>query len=318
MDFKENISEAYERIKRDIKRTSLEYSSSLSQRLGAEVYLKWENEQLTGSFKIRGALNKIRFLSMDQKRRGIVSASTGNHGLGLSYACQLERVGLTLFLPTTASEEKSKKLSELNVSLILHGSSCEKAELHARRIAQETDRVYISPYNDWDIVFGQGTVGFEILEDLPDVDDVIVPVGGGGLISGIAGYLKYIHPKIRIFGVEPENSQFMAASIKARRIVEIEEKETLADAVAGGIEPGSITFPLCQKYVEEFLTVEESLIKSSMSLLFEEHQKIVEGAGALSLSGLMRACKTFKGRKVVLVVSGGNISQGTFNKIIHV
>jgi len=306
-NFKEEVLQAYSRLKKDIARTSLIYSEFLSEMFGAKVYVKWENEQVTGSFKFRGALNKLRTLEKAIKLKGIVSASTGNHGLGLSQASQLENSQLTLFLPENATSEKIKKLEKYQIFLKFFGSSCEKAEMHARQVAEEEGKVYVSPYNDYDIIYGQGTIGVEILEDLPDMDDVIVPVGGGGLISGIAGYLKSENKKIRVFGVEPENSSFMSASLAAGKIVEINEKETLADAVAGGIERGSITFPLCQKLVDEIFTVKEKDIKKSMTLLFEKHRKIVEGAGALSLAGLMKKSETFRGRKVILIASGGNI-----------
>ena len=317
MHFKENVLAAHKRIQPDIKKTLLQFSRPMSQMFRAKVCLKWENEQLTGSFKLRGALNKIRTLSAEEKKKGVVSASTGNHGLAISYASQLEKVDLTIFLPKSASPVKVEKLRKYPIALMFHGESCEQAEIYAREYAQKNGRIYISPYNDCDIVYGQGTLGFEIHEDLPDVEDVLVPVGGGGLIAGIGGYLKSVNPAIRIHGVEPVNSSFMVASIRAGKIVEIDEKKTLADGVAGGIEPGSITFPLCQKYVDGYLTVTERLIKNSIALLYEKHTKVVEGAAALSLAGLMKARDAFRGKKVVLVVSGGNIAPDLFKKIVR-
>ncbi len=307
-DFKEKVSQAYERIRFDIKRTPLESSSALSELTGAKVYLKWENEQLTGSFKLRGALNKLRALFPEEKKRGVVSASTGNHGLGLSLAAQWEKVELTLVLPAAVSPSKRTRLREYGAEIIEYGESCEKAEICARQLAAESGRIYVSPYNDEDIIHGQGTTGLEIWEDLPGVQDVLIPVGGGGLASGIAGYMKTVSAKIKAFGVEPRHSAFMAASIEAGRIVEVEEKETMADAVAGGIEPGAITFPLCQKLLDGMILVEEELIGKAIVLLKETHNKIVEGAGALSLAALMKESGRFSGRQVVLVVSGGNVS----------
>jgi threonine dehydratase len=312
IDFKRRIDQALVRIKPEIKRTPLEYSPSLSQISGAAVYLKWENEQHTGSFKFRGALNKVRSFSSGQKKKGVISASTGNHGLGASLAARLEGVTLTLVLPTNISKEKRRRLEDSGAEIIEYGDSCEKAELRARHLAREKGQVYISPYNDEEVICGQGTIGLEILEDLPDAEAVLVPIGGGGLISGIAGYLKSSINKIRIFGVEPERSAFMAASLSAGRIVEIKEKETIADAVAGGIEPGSITFSFCQKLLEGIITVEESVIRKVMRLIYEKHQRMVEGAGALALAGLMSQGPLFEKGKVVLVVSGGNISPQSF------
>lgn len=316
-NFKEQVIQAYGRVKAGLRRTPLEYSPALSRAFEAQVYLKWENEQVTGSFKFRGALNKLRSLPDSEKKRGVVSASTGNHGLALSHASELEGVDLTLFLPENASPLKIEKLKKYRINLQFFGRDCGKTEVHARRQAQENGKVYVSPYNDLDIIYGQGTAGLEIYEDLPEVEDTLVPVGGGGLIAGIAGYLKSRKPGTRVFSIEPENSRFMKASILAGKLVEIKEKKSIADAVAGGTEAGSITFPLCQKYVDEFLTVPEQQIKKSLGLLFQEHHKVVEGAGALALAALMQHQRTFRGRRVVLVVSGGNISPELFHKIVH-
>jgi len=312
----ERIDRAWSRIEANIVPTPLEHSSALGRLTGAEVYLKWESEQKTGSFKFRGALNKLRTLSANEKRRGVVSASTGNHGLGLSLAAGMEGVRLTLVLPETVAAEKRRRLKEHSVEIIPWGSSCEKAELWARRLAEETGRIYISPYNDYDIIAGQGTIGREVTEGLSRIDAVIVPIGGGGLIAGIAGVIKAVDPRIRVIGVEPAHSAFMAASLEAGRIVEIPEKKTIAEAVAGGIEPGSVTFPLCRQLVDDIIQVEEAQIRRAMALLFAEHQRKVEGAGALSLAALLEKRAEFKRRRAVLIISGGNISPAVFKKAV--
>ena len=314
--FQTKVLEAYGRIRDDIIRSPLEYSPILSHELGAQIYMKWECDQKTGSFKLRGALNKLRTLAAGQKKRGVVSASTGNHGLALSYASKLEGVSLTLFLPVNAVREKVRKIEEYDVDLKFYGTSCEQAEIYARRIAKETGRVFISPYNDYDIIHGQGTLGIEIFEDLPELDDVLVPIGGGGLIAGIGGYLKSLRPSVKIWGVEPINSAFMKASFAAGQLVEIREKPTLADAVAGGMEPDSVTFPLCRAYVDGILAVGEDGLKNAMRRLYEVHAKKIEGAGALPLAGLAKARRRFQGRKAVFVVSGGNIAPELFNKLV--
>jgi len=313
---RERIDRAWSRIEADIIHTSLEHSSSLSRLTGAEVYLKWESEQKTGSFKFRGALNKLRSLSAEEKRRGVVSASTGNHGLGLSRAAGTERVRLTLVLPETVAAEKRRRLEESPVEIIRWGLSCEKAELRARKLAEETGRIYISPYNDYDIIAGQGTIGREVIERLSRVDALIVPIGGGGLIAGVAGFIKAVDTRIRVVGVEPAHSAFMAASLKAGRIVEIPEEETIAEAVAGGIEPGSVTFPLCRELVDDIVLVREAQIKKALALLFAEHQRKVEGAAALSLAALLEKSARFRGLKTVLIVSGGNIAPAAFKKAL--
>jgi threonine dehydratase len=316
MDWRESIDCAYDRIRLDIHRTGLVHSSSLSRLTGADVFLKLENEQKTGSFKFRGALNKVRLLSIEEKKMGIVSASTGNHGLGVSLAAHLEKVALTLVLPKTATPEKRRRLAQFGVETLEFGESCEKAEVRARQLAGETDRVFVSPYNDEEVIAGQGTIGLEILADLPDAAAVFVPVGGGGLASGIAAYLKGGGSRARVLGVEPVNSAFMAASLKAGKIVEIEEKETIAEALAGGIEPGAVTFSLCRELLDGIITIKEPAIKKAMSLLFEESRIMVEGAGALALAGLLEEPSSFREDRVVLVLSGGNISPQTFAQAV--
>jgi len=316
-DLPAKIAEAHSRIRGDIRRTPLEFSPGLSGLMGAEVYVKWESEQRTGSFKFRGALNKIRSLSPQEKGRGVVSASTGNHGLGVSLAAEMEGVALTLVLPQNVSAAKRQRLEKGQAEIITFGESCEKAEIQARRLAGETGRIYISPYNDLDIIAGQGTIGLEVLEDLPAFEAAIVPVGGGGLIAGIAGFLKGAGRAIEVYGVEPLNSAVMAASLAAGHIVEISEEETIAEAVAGGLEPDCLTFPLCRELLDGIILVEEALIKEGMSLIQEHHNRMVEGAGALSLAGLIKDRARLAGKKVVLVVSGGNIAPGVFEEAVR-
>ncbi len=316
MDWRERIDRAYDRIRLEVHRTGLVHSARLSRLTGAQVYLKLENEQKTGSFKFRGALNKVRSLSAEEKKRGIVSASTGNHGLGVSLAARLEGVALTLVLPKTVVPEKKKRLGQYGGEILEFGESCEKAEIWARQLAETTGREFVSPYNDGEVIAGQGTIGLEILADLPDAAAAFVPVGGGGLVSGIAAYLKSRDSGTKVFGVEPVNSAFMAASLKAGKIVEIDEKETIAEALAGGIEPGAITFSLCRKWLDGFITVKETAIKRAMSILFEESRVMVEGAGALALAGLLEDPSGFQKGPVVLVLSGGNISPQSFAEAI--
>jgi threonine dehydratase len=315
VNFPDKVKEAYGRIQADIRRTPLEYSEPLSRETGAKVYVKWECDQITGSFKLRGALNKLRSLSDADRGRGVVSASTGNHGLAISHASRLEGIGLKLFLPTTVAEVKKAKIEALGVDVELQGSSCEKTEAVAREFAGRTGRVFVSPYNDWDIVFGAGTVGLELADDLSRFEDVLVPVGGGGLIAGIAGFLKAARAETRIIGVQPENSAFMAASIAAGCLVDIDEKESIADAVAGGIESGSITFPLCRDLLDFIEEVPESLISRAMALVHEHHGRMVEGAGALPLAALLHSPPRWKDRTVVAVVSGGNIAPARFRAV---
>lgn len=316
-DLPAKIAAAQSRIKADICRTPLEFSPQLSGLTGAEVYVKWESEQRTGSFKFRGALNKIRSLSQEEKERGVVSASTGNHALGVSLASEMEGVALTLVLPQNVSAAKRERLEKGRAEIITFGESCEKAEVRARRLAGATGRTYVSPYNDLEIIAGQGTIGLEILEDLAAVKAVLVPLGGGGLIAGIAACVKAARRSIKVYGVEPLNSPVMAASIAAGHIVEISEEETIAEAVAGGLEPDCITFPLCRELLDGIILVEEGLIKRAMSLIRLHHHRMVEGAGALALAGLVKDQARLAGKKVVLVASGGNIAPQVFEEAVR-
>ncbi len=306
LDLRNRVSQAYERIAPDIRWTPLEYSPVLSQLAGARVHVKWENQQFSGSFKLRGALNKLRTMGEEEKKRGIISASTGNHGLGLSLAAKREGVELTIVLPASVTDWKKNQLKDSGASILEVAASCEKAEILARELAARQNKTYVSPYNDPDVIFGQGTIGVELMADLPAAEVVFIPVGGGGLAAGVAGYLKAINPGIQVFGVEPLHSAFMAASIRAGRIVEIEEKQTMADAVAGGIEPGSITFPLCQQLLDGMVLVEEKAIEEAMNLLWESHGQVVEAAGALALAGALEEKGRFYGQEIVLIASGGN------------
>jgi threonine dehydratase len=312
VDFPGDVFSAYRRIRPDIRRTDLEQSAGLSELSGARVHVKWEGDQITGSFKLRGALNKLRTLSPEQRRAGVVTASTGNHGLAVAYAAKLEGIGLTLFLPENASAIKREKIEATGIRPEFFGRDCEKTEIHARAVASEKGCVFISPYNDPDVIAGQGTAAIEIIEDLSGVEAVIVPVGGGGLIAGIAGTIKSLVPGARVFGVEPETSAFMKASIDRGGLVSFPERPTVADAVAGGIEPGSITFPLCLTYVDDYILVSEEGIARAMALIHKLHDRIVEGAGALAVAGLLAAPERFLGKRVVCVSSGSNINHRDF------
>ena len=317
LEFPRDVLAARDRIGGDVRRTPLDRADGIGREAAARVFIKWESEQTTGSFKLRGALNRLRTLSAEERSRGVVSASTGNHGLAISYAARLEGVGLTLFLPRTAAAVKRAKIEATGVDVRTYGDDCAATEIHAREFAGREGRFYVSPYNDPAIVAGQGTVGVEILEQAPDLDDVIVAIGGGGLIAGIAGYLKAVKPGTRIIGVEPETSAFMKASVEAGRLVDFPELPTVADALAGGIEPGAITFPLCRDLVDVYLTVTERAIVEAMAKVFAGHGKRVEGAAAVPIAGLLGEPARFRGRTVVCIASGGNIDPARFDAFVQ-
>ena len=314
--FAREVEKAHARIGAVVRRTPMEPVSWPGRGFGGEVLFKWECDQTTGSFKLRGALNRVRLLTAAERRKGVVSASTGNHGLAVNHAAKLEGVGLTLFLPENASPKKIALLRAAGADLRFFGADCELTEVHARGEAEASGRIFISPYNDIDVIRGAGTIGIEILEAVPFADAVIVPIGGGGLIAGIGGYLKSVRPSIRIFGVEPSASAFMKASFAAGRLVSIRECPTAADAVAGGIEPGAITFPLCRAFVDEILTVTEMDLARALWEIRDRAGRTVEGAGALPLAALRRYPGRFKGMRCVLVVSGKNIAPETFRAVV--
>ena len=308
MNIKNEVLKAENRIRKYIRKTPLEYSHFLSKLCDCNVYMKLESEQLTGSFKIRGAMNKLLSLSKIQRQNGIVTASTGNHGLAVAYGLQTLKIKGDIYLPENAAKSKIEALKDYNAPVKFYGTDCVETEIYARREAEEKHLVFISPYNDPQIIGGQGTIGIEILKQLPRTNSIFVPVGGGGLISGIAGYVKSSAPKIKLFGCLPTASPVMAESIKAGEIIEMEIEETLSDATAGGIEPGAITFDVCKKYVDDYFLVDEEEIKEAIYLILEKHHKVFEGASALTVAALLRNKEKFRGENVVLVISGSNIS----------
>ena len=313
---KKEIIEADKRIRSYIRKTPLEYSPYASSASQGEVFLKLENLQITGSFKLRGALNKILSLREMGEERVIVTASTGNHGVAVAYALQRLNMKGFIFVPENISEAKLRDLKAYNVEIRFHGEDCVEAENHAREFARENGMVYISPYNDVNIVAGQGTVALEIAQDLNDIDTVIVPVGGGGLISGIASYLKSIDEDIEIIGAQPENSRVMYESIKAGRILDMESRPTISDGTAGGIEKGSITFEICKRYVDNFIILSEDEIKDGIRFLMDNHHMLVEGAGALSIAAYFKEREKFKKKRVILIVSGCRISMEKIKVVV--
>ncbi|TFG10763.1 threonine/serine dehydratase [Candidatus Heimdallarchaeota archaeon] len=311
----DEILRAEERIRSYIKETNLEYSPSLSELGKCHVYLKLENQQITGSFKLRGAINSLISLSLDSDKRHFVTASSGNHGAAFAYGISKLNLTGTIFLPTNASTVKIEALKKDNVAVKLHGTDCIEAEMFARRYAEENNLTFISPYNDLKVIAGQGTVGIEINNQIDDPDYILVPIGGGGLISGIAGYFKDTSERVKILGCQPSNSPVMYESIKAGKIIEYESLPTLSDGTAGGIEPDSITFKYCQKYVDDYILLSEEEIKNALKILYEEHGLIVEGAAALSVAAFIKEIKTFEESKVVLMITGSKISDEIFQEV---
>lgn len=307
MKFFDEILQAEKRIKNFIRKTSLLSSRTLTELTGCNVSLKLESEQITGSFKVRGAFNKL--LSLPEGKKNVITASTGNHGLAVGYSAKRLGLSCRVVVPKNISNFKLKKLKEFGIDIEFFGEDCVEAEYFAKRKAEEEGLTYISPYNDIQIIAGQGTIGIELNEQTENIDSVLVPVGGGGMISGISVFLKSINKKIRFFGCLPEKSPVMRESIRKGRIVNIKTGETLSDATAGGVEESSITFEICRKYVDDFFLVSEKEIEDAIFTIFENHNRIIEGAGALPVATLLRFKDQFKNQNVVLILSGSNIDR---------
>lgn len=310
------VLSAEKRIRPHILQTPLIHSMPLSDRTGADVHLKMESEQHTNSFKARGAMNKVLSLSEEERARGVVTASTGNHAQGIARACMLAGCPGTIFVPRSVDPSKAEAIGHYPVDLVYHEGDALETELHARRQAGVLDRVWISPYNDAQIIGGQGTIGIELSRQLPSIDDVFVTVGGGGLIGGIAVYMKAHRPGARIIGCQPEHSAAMYHCVCAGRIVPAEHQETLSDGSAGDVEPGSITFPVCRDLVDDYILVSEEEIGEAIRFMVHAHHKIVEGAAAVAVASLVKRKDEFRGRTVVVVICGANIAAPTLTRVL--
>ncbi len=316
MNLKDAVLIAEKQIRCYIHETPLDFSVELSEITGIKVYLKCENTQYTGSFKVRGAFNKLLSLSSVQKKLGVVTASTGNHGTAVAFGLKKLNIPGIIFVPENASLAKVKNIRNHDVPLKFYATDCLETETYAREYAKKHNMLYISPYNDVQVISGQGTIAVEMIRQLNTIDDILVPIGGGGLIAGIAGYIKSVSPETQIIGCLPQNSPVMFESIKAGKIVDIITTATLSDATAGGIEARSITFDLCKDFVDDYILVSEQEIKDAMNILIKTQRILVEGASAVSLASLLKNIERFRDRHVVILLSGGNISVDTLNAVL--
>jgi len=315
---RDEVIVAYDRINGLIHHTSLIKSHTLSELISGQVFLKCENEQVTGSFKARGSLNKILSINEKERSQGMITASTGNHALGFSRALSLTNTKGTVFLPNKASEAKVKALSHFPVDLERYGNDSLSTELYAKENAKSTNSIWMSPYNDLQVIAGQGTIGVEILQEIENVDAVLATVGGGGLISGVGGYMKSVLPNIEVIGCQPENSPEMTLSLEAGEIVDLPEFiETLSDGSAGGIEPNAITFSICQEIIDKSILVSENEIKEGIRHIFHFHKKVIEGAAGVAVASLQKNIDHFKGKTVVIILCGSNIESKKFVDIVN-
>ncbi len=308
------ITDAYLKIKEDIFKTPLEYSPELSRISGAEVFLKMEHLQLTGSFKIRGVLNKIKSLHKDDFLKPFIAASTGNHAAAFAYASTIFGFEGVLFLPENVSDVKRNALSVYDIKQYIYGKNSMEAEAKASAYAKRSNGILIHPYNDPEIIKGQGTIGVEIQEQLPETEMVLAPVGGGGLISGLCSY--FTDNRVKVIGCQPENASEMHDSVKCGKIVSPSKLSTIADATAGGIEENSLTFEICKKQVSGFELIKEIEIEKATAFMVKYHKTIIEPGAALPVAALLNS-KNYKGKKVVLVLTGKKVEHKLLIKIIN-
>ena len=316
MDLHRQVVAAEQRIRSFVRETPVEHSLPLSAETGCEVMLKLENFQVTGSFKARGALNKLLGLGPGQRGTGVVAASSGNHGAGVAYGLRALEIPGVIYVPHGASAAKVSAIASYGAEVRFAGDDCVLAEAAARAYAQESGAVYVSPYNDLQIVAGQGTTAVELKRQVPDLDAVFVALGGGGLIGGIAAYLKRVAPKVRIIACSPANSCVMHESAKVGRILDLPSLPTLSDGTAGGLEVDTVTLPLVTELVDDFVLVDEDAIADAMRLCIGQHHMLVEGAAGVAVGGFRARAAEYTGKKVAVVLCGGNISLDVLASIL--
>lgn len=311
-----DVEEAAKRLTGQVRRTPMRRSHSLSEMTGSSFHLKLENFQLTGSFKVRGALNRIQRLSADEKARGVVAASAGNHAQGVAFAATRAGVPCDIFMPEEASIAKVTATKGYGARVHLKGRDYQEAYENAKKFCAEKGAVYVHAFDDPHIMAGQGTIGLEILQDLPDVDTVLIPIGGGGLIAGIATAIKGKNPNIRIIGVQAAGASTIAPSLEKGGPVSLESVDTMADGIAVR-NVGQTTFPIIQRLVDEVVTVDEPEIAAAILYLLERAKVVGEGAGAVTLAAAMHHKVDLKGKTVCALVSGGNIDMTLMSRIIR-
>ena len=309
----EEVLAAEKRLEGIIRETKLIFSETFSGESGNKVYIKPENLQVTGAFKIRGAYNKVSKLSQGDRKKGLVSSSAGNHAQGVAYAAKHLGVKAKIVMPKATPLIKVEATKKLGAEVVLHGDCYDEAFAEAERLEKENGYVFVHPFNDIDVIAGQGTISLEILKELDTTDCIIVPIGGGGLIAGIALAAKKIKPSIKIIGVEPEGAMAMKMSMDSNRLISLDSVNTIADGVAVK-NPGDLTFSIIKELVDEIVTVTDYDIMEAFLLLTEKHKLIGENAGVLSLAGLKKIKE--KNKNVVCIVSGGNIDVITISSMI--
>ena len=310
----EQFKEARNVLQGVLRPTPLIHSPYLSKSCGNNVYLKPENMQVTGAYKIRGAYYKISTLTDEEKARGLVTASAGNHAQGVAYAAQAAGVAATIVMPTTTPLVKVNNTKDYGANVVLHGEVFDDAAELAAQLAEEQGLTYVHPFNDLTLATGQGTIAYEIFQDLPDVDVILVPIGGGGLAAGVSTLAKLLNPNVEVIGVEPTGAASMKASLEAGHVVTLPTASTIADGVAVKT-PGDLVFPYVQQNVDRVLALEDSELVEAFLDIMERHKMIVENAGLLTVAALKHL--DCKGKNVVSVLSGGNMDVITMSSLVQ-
>lgn len=310
----DNIKAAREKIQDVVVKTPLLYSKFFSEKSNNNVYMKCENLQLTGAYKLRGALNKMMSLTDEEKSKGVVCSSAGNHAQGVAYAANLMGIKSTIVMPTTTPYLKVKSTKDLGGNVILNGKVYDDAYNFAKQIEKDEGAVFLHPFNDINVIYGQGTIGLEIIEDLKDVDVVICPIGGGGLLSGISLALKEINPNIKIIGVQASGANAMEQSFLKGELTPLPSVSTIADGIAVK-SPGDLTFSIIKDYVDEVVTVTDYEIVDAFLALIEKQKLVAEASGAVSLAALSKL--NIKDKNIVCIISGGNIDMLTITSLIN-
>ena len=309
-----DVLAAKERIASTCTQTNLIYSYELSHEFNNEVYLKPENLQVTGAFKIRGALNKIKKLTDEEKKKGLIASSAGNHAQGVAYSGHALGIDVTIVMPETTPLIKVQATKNWGANVVLAGSIYDEAYSEAKRLEAEKGYTFIHPFDDVDVMAGQGTIALEILEQLPDTDVILVPIGGGGLISGIAVAAKAINPNIKVIGVESTGAAGMRHALDVGHVEPLAKVDSIADGAAVKI-PGSITFDIVKDYVDDIITIDDEDLIEAIFLLIEKHKIVAEATGALPIAALKKL--NMKNKKVVSVISGGNIDVLTMSSLLN-
>jgi threonine dehydratase len=311
----QQVTEAAVRIKSVVTETPVESVSDLAPEAGFELFFKMENLQQTGSFKLRGASNKILSLTPAEAALGVIAASNGNHGLGVAASAKRAGIAAEVYVSSHVSPSKARRIEEYGARLKRAGDDPLEAELAARAAATQQGKVFISPYNDMQVMAGQGTIAVELLRQISAIDALFVAVGGGGLVGGIGAYMKQASPETEIVGCWPENSHILYESIKAGRIVDFPEQPTLSESTAGGLEPGSVTLDVCTNVIDRSVLVSEQEILDAMQKVRVLRGWIIEGAAAVAVAAFLKEARNYRGKRVVVVICGANVSPEVLSRL---